>query len=584
MATEFSDEGYSSGFSDEEEYLPGSDIDIDPELANASQPSANGARKQDKQVQFSPPILDDDDFPTPLAWSDNDDSEEGDDDLNDGYTLMDNIKAASGFKVRKKPISAKGFKRRAMRTSNKSNDPELRDHLSKANEAFVRGDLSTAWKHYTEVISLDSKNFNAYKTLGEISQIRGDINKCCFFWFLAAETGEADADFWGLVAEMSADLGHIDQAVHCYTQAIAKSEGIPLEYITERALLYKEKKHYVRALEGFQRLHLAYPSDSSIVRNLASVYAEQKRFSDAVNLYMRILESNLHPQKNREYPVYDWTELNITCELLSSQESWESGIKLIKVVSRWKQGREDETWWDEQEDAEFIGSARYAYLRAKKPSSCDALMKRDFSLPIDIRFKLGMFRLELDQKDEAVLQFNYLFTQEDKEELFDLFFDAGSGLEAQGYYAEAVPFLRFLFQKDSNIESDILLGKCLLEIENFQEAKSVLMHTLKSDPTNVDVKLTLIEALYRTDEMDFATQLMEDVSKSHISKISEKSSDSPEADDSDNENEDTQDDNVALIKNSSYYKKIRKNDLDESDRQKKSRKMPPALSRANSTG
>ncbi|KAM9927412.1 hypothetical protein OXX80_010296 [Metschnikowia pulcherrima] len=564
MASAVYDDDYSSGFSDEDEYIPGSDIEIDPSLANGTHYSADPEAYQ-KPAPRSAPDWEDENFPSPIPWTDDEGSEEGDDDLNDGYSLKDNIKAAAGFKVRKKPMSAQGFKRRAMRNTSKSNDPEVRDNMAKANEAFVRGDLSEAWKHYSEVIKLDSRNFNAYKTLGEICQIRGNMNKCCFFWLIAAECGEADGEFWGLVADMSVDLGHIDQAIHCYNHAIAKTKGTPLSYITERALLYKEKKHYVRALEGFQRLHAAYPSDASVVRNLASVYVEQKRYNDAVNLYMRVLDSNMHPQPNREFPPFGWTELNITCELLESQESWTAGIKLIKVVSRWKQGREDEIWWDEQDDIEFDARARLAYLQVKKPASCDLLMRRDFSLPIDIRCKLGMFRLQMDQRDEAVAQFNYLFEQDDKGDMLDLFLDAGSGLEAKGYHAEAVSFLKFLFENDNNIESDILLGKCLVEVENYKDAKVVLMSTLKKDPDNIDVKLILIEALYHTEEMDLATQLMEDVSKNQIFKPSDKNSKPSEANDQEDDVENSED-NVALIKNSSYYKKIKKNELDENDR------------------
>ncbi|OBA21850.1 TPR-like protein [Metschnikowia bicuspidata var. bicuspidata NRRL YB-4993] len=454
-----------------------------------------------------------------------------------------------------------------MRHASRANDPEIRDHMSRANEAFVRGDLSGAWRHYSEVIQRDSRNFNAYKTLGEICQIRGNTHKCCFFWLLAAESGEADADFWGLVADMSAQLGHVDQAVHCYTQAIAKSDGVPWHYVCERALLYKEKKHYVRALEGFQKLLAAYPLEAAAVRHLASVYVEQKRYNDAVGLYMRVLDSNLHPPPGREYVVFDWTELHITCELLAAQEAWASGARLIRLVARWKQNRSDEAWWDEHDDAEFAKPRRLAYVRAKRPTACALLMARDYSLPIDIRFKLGCFRLELGQKNEAVEHFGYLFQQEDKSEVLDLFYEAGAGLEAHGHYAEAVWFLKYLFDNDANTELDLLLGKCLLETDSFRDAKTVLMKTLKRDPANVDAKLTLIEALYHTNEMDLATELMEDVAKSHVPRLPERLLETPHAADAADAADADPHDNLALIKNSSYYKKIRKNDLDASDRQ-----------------
>ncbi|KAM9900581.1 hypothetical protein OXX79_005049 [Metschnikowia pulcherrima] len=106
----------------------------------------------------------------------------------------------------------------------------------------------------------------------------------------------------------------------------------------------------------------------------------------------------------------------------------------------------------------------------------------------------------MDQRVEAVAQFNHLFEQDDKGDMLDLFLDAGSGLEAKGYHAEA-------------------------------DAKVVLMSTLKKDPDDIDVKLILIEALYNTEEMDLATQVMEDVSKNQIFKPSDKNQKPSEAND-----------------------------------------------------
>ncbi|KAM9919353.1 hypothetical protein OXX59_008002 [Metschnikowia pulcherrima] len=141
----------------------------------------------------------------------------------------------------------------------------------------------------------------------------------------------------------------------------------------------------------------------------------------------------------------------------------------------------------------------------------------------------------MDQRVEAVVQFNHLFEQDDKGDMSDLFLDAGSGLEAKGYHAEAVSFLKFLFENDNNIESDILLGKYLVEVENYKDAKVVLMSTLKEDPDNIDVNLILIEALYHTEEMDLATQVMEDVSKNQIFKPSDKNSKPSEANNPEND-------------------------------------------------
>lgn len=549
----------------------GSDMDIDPLLSevhiphDAPKKGKKKAVKAPKKLFASEDESESDNF-TPIIFSDD---EDGHDDLNDGYSFRDNIKAAAGFKMRgKMRAAAAGFKRRAMNTLNPANDPEVRDHLSKANEAFVNGDLSTAWHHYQEVIKLDPKSYIAYRTLGEICQMRKQMNRCCLYWLLAAECGEADDQFWGMVAELSAELGHITQAIHCYTKAIAKLDGKSGQFIMERSLLYQQIKQYGRALEGFQRLHRMYPTDSSVVKNLASVYVEQKRLNDAINLYVRILEANRNPQPNVEYPKFNWSELNIVSELFMSQHSWKLAIKVIKIVARWKQNREDELWWDEQDDdAEFDDNNRRKVLYARKPAQAEFFMARDYNLPIDIRFKLGCFRLELDQKDEAIAHFMYLF-KEQREEVVDLFYDAGCSLEAKGHYGDAIRFLMCLYSIEEHKDLGFLLGKCLLEIEDYIRAKDTLFKALYLDPDNVDLKLSLIEAYYHTGDMEKAAKLMEEVSKTRVSQTRDNSSmfkDTRDAEEADEE-ESNQEDNLALIKNSVYYKSVRRVQMTDEER------------------
>lgn len=552
-----SDAAFSSGGSDAD-YATESEPEIDPDLP-IGRSSTHSILAQFQDLDLSDDDYNDD-FPEPVLFSDDDaDGNEGHDDLQDGYTLRDNLKVASGFKVRKKPKSTQYLKRRLMRATDKNNDPEVRDNLSKANEAFVRQDLSTAWKHYMEVIKLDPKNFNAYKTLGEISLLRNNWNKCCTYWLLAAECGEADADFWAKIGGLSADLGHVDQAIHCYGQAIAKLEWKEPEFIVERAVLYRLKKQFGRALEGLQKGLQVNPTDPLIIKQFANVYVDQNRLSDAVALYGRVLESNMNPIPGVSHPPFNWTELNIVCELLQSQQNWRAGVSFIRVVSRWKQRREDETWWDiRDDDVEYDVSARRKVLMLERPSQCKELMKRDFDLPIDIRFKLGIFRLELEQKDEALAQFLHLYAAEDVQ---DLFFDAGCALEEKGCFTEAIEYLSSLYSIRENLEIGMTMGKCFLAIEDYENARDILLETLKLDPDNVELKVNVIEALYYTEDMEKAEELMKDIS----TEIAQKKN-SKEQEDSTNNADEPGD--SALIKNSKFLKKREKDNLSEEDQMK----------------
>lgn len=432
------------------------------------------------------------------------------DDLDD-YDFRDALRAAGNFRVKAKSKSKNYYQRKQAKSTSKDLDPEIRMNLSLANEAFVRKDMQVALNKYLEVIKMDPRNFNAYKTIGEIYKSQGRLHECCNYWLLAANFQSWDSGFWANVADLSSELGYIDQAIYCYTRAISSDSTKNPQFIFERAMLYKEKKQYGRALEGFQKVHAIFPTDSGIVKQLASVYVEQKRLNDGINLYMNILDQNMNPDHDTQVPKFDWTELNILTELYLTQHSYQIGIKVVKLVSRWIQNRLDETWWDEQANVDIeFDNRRFDFFKLKP--ELKASMTREYSLPIDIRFKLGLLRLGLSDKDEAMRHFQYLL--EEGDDVWDLHFEAGKALEAQGYNQEALIFLNRASESEeqTTIELHKLIAKCYLEVNEYHQAKDIYTSLVKDCPDDLDIKLALSEALFHLGEMEEASQILKNVS------------------------------------------------------------------------
>ena len=449
-----------------------------------------------------------------------DESEE--DDYDEDYNFKDALKGASNFRVRnrREKISIKSksyYKRKMMRADNRELDPEVRLNLSQANEAFVRKDLQVAQQLYLEVIKKDPKNFSAYKALGEISKAQEQLNECCNYWLLAANIHPWDTEFWGQVAQLSAELGHIDQAVYCYGRAITPDITKSCEFILQRAILYQERKQFGKALDGFQKVRQLYPKDSNIIKYLAAVYLEQKRLNDAINLYMKVLDSNIHPERESSelYPKFDWAELNILLELHLQNHSWRMGLNVLKLASRWIQNRSQETWWDENEDLEFDSRQRFEVILAlSSQDQIDLAENKPFDLPIDIRFKLGCLRLELQQKDVAVQHFNYLLEEQD---VADLHFEAGKLLEEHGHYEDALKFLLRAMEDaefTTSLELVQLLAKCYFEVGDYHESKQAYEALLQHDPDNLDLKLSLAENLYYLGDSVGAQHLIRQVRQS----------------------------------------------------------------------
>lgn len=553
----------SGGFSDDSDldsdYDDGvisEDSDIDPALTGGKSSLA-------RRSKLPPANFSDDNFPDPVIFSDDDDEDSNvDDDLDDDFDLRDSLKTAAFMKTKNKKKNPRTLGKRKL-MNDKDMDPEKRLYMSAANEAFVRGDLETAWRNYLEVIKLDNRNFGAYKTLGEICQMQGKMNKCCNYWLMAALSSPQDGEFWGVVADLSAQLGHIDQAIHCYRRAISCKDNPNLyAHLFERSMLYKQKKQYGRALEGLQRLNRAFPEDISIYKYLVEVYVDQRRINDAISQYDGILAYNMEKEEKEELgqweeikkmpvkPPFKWTELNILIELYINQHAWALGVKVLKEVARWMHGRKLETWWDEHQDddAEF-DSRRLAILREKAPNNYETLKMKPHGLPIDIRFKLGQLRLELDHKDEALGHFRFLFLEKDKEDVSDLMYAAGCHLEEHGLYEEAIDFFNGVVVTEEAPDLNFLLGKCYLEVGDHESARDTLLAALAEDPENVDIKLVLIEALYHTNDLDAAKQLMDEISTM-------KQVPSNRETDKEEQPDETQvDDSMALIKNSSILSK-----------------------------
>ncbi|CAK9438090.1 uncharacterized protein LODBEIA_P24120 [Lodderomyces beijingensis] len=449
---------------------------------------------------------------------------EDNDDYNDEFDLKDAIKGASNFNSRRnkrgKPSDGKkySYKQKMSRSDNRNLDPEVRMLLSQANEAFVRNDFQVALGLYKEVIKHDARNFSAYKAIGEIYQSAGNLNDCCNSWLLAANIHPWDHQFWGQVAELSADLGHIDQAIYCYTRAISSDANQSAEYLLRRALLFKEKKQYGKALDGFRRARQVYPTNSNIFKYIAAVYAEQKRLNDAINLYMKMLDWNINHDESPSpeiYPTFGWTELNILLELHVQHHSYRLGINVMKLAARWIQGRANEDW-DDQDDSEFDVNRRFknaVHLHKLSEEERKAFNEKPYDIPVDIRFKMGVLRLGAGDKDEALHHFEYLLDDK-QEDIEDLYFEAGRLLEEMGLYEEALVYLlRALGSEEPSVELVQLLGKCYYETEDYAQAKEAYEDLLKADWKNVDYKLALAETLHHLGDDAQAERLIIEVQK-----------------------------------------------------------------------
>ncbi|CAI4062223.1 transcription factor TFIIIC subunit TFC4 SKDI_07G3010 [Saccharomyces kudriavzevii IFO 1802] len=475
----------------------------------------------------------------------------------DEEDFMNAIREASNFKVKKKKKNDKG-KSYGRQRKERVLDPEVAQLLSEANEAFVRNDLQVAERLFNEVIKKDARNFAAYETLGDIYQLQGRLNDCCNSWFLAAHLNASDWEFWKIVAILSADLDHVRQAIYCFSRVISLN---PMEWesIYRRAILYKKTGQLARALDGFQKLYIYSPYDANILRELAILYVDYDRIDDSIELYMKVFNANVERREaimaavenaldsseeesaaeeeveekepleqdedmqmfpeinwkkiNAKYKCipFDWSFLNILAELFLKHAVGEvDGIKAIKKCARWVQRRELQRFWDDVPDDSEFDNRRF------KNSTFDSLpaieKEKSYTIPIDIRVRLGLLRLDTDNLVEALNHFQCLY-DETFTDVADLYFEAATALTRAEKYKEAIDFFTPLLSLDEWRTTDVFkpLARCYKETENYETAKEFYELAIKSEPGDLDIRVSLAEVHYHLNDPETFKNMLVDV-------------------------------------------------------------------------
>lgn len=464
-----------------------------------------------------------------LGFSDDDENDENisDNDSDDEFVFRNALREARNFKVKKsksKPKKKGGLAALRRRIRRTELDPEVKLLLSQANEAFVNNNLEEALQLYIKVIKIDKNNFSAYKTLGEIYRMKNELNKCSNIWLLAAHLNPKDVEFWKTVAELSVELGHYKQAIYCYRRAITSSGGKDYAAVYARACLYREVGKYKRASSGLLKLRTALPHDSKIVRELAKVYVEEGRVSDAITLYTKILDDNVKYRKlidkgeivELDNIIFDWSELNILSELYASKAAWVLGIKSLRQISRWIQERESQSFWDDNPNADIeFDERRFDHPRFKKLQLHESGL--DYSLPIDIRVQLGIFRLNNKNQEESLKHFAVLLDQP-VEDAPDLYYKVGMELEGFALFKEALEFLIPLsyYEEYNTSELVMTIAKCLRETEDFENAKETYLRLLEYDSQNIDLKIALAECYFYLNDVESANKLYKEAKTDRI--------------------------------------------------------------------
>ena len=279
--------------------------------------------------------------------------------------------------------------------------------------AFIANDYEEAEQLALKAINFNPEMFAAHSLLSEIHMARGDRDKAVIALFNGAHTRPGDAQVWLRVAQLlldrEADEKHLalPDAIYCLSRAInLEQDNVDARY--QRASLNRDLGYNGRAANEYEQLLKYIPHNTAVLRQLAEIYIDLGEVDRALQNFDN---SIAYHQSNEptEVTSFSWSDVNIYAELHGYQDQYGTAISKLKALSRWLLGRGDEDFWEtyEEDDREWDAEdcPRRIAVDCFTPGAFQAHTYGD-GLPLELRIKLGVYRLRLGDHTEALVTFS----------------------------------------------------------------------------------------------------------------------------------------------------------------------------------
>lgn len=388
--------------------------------------------------------------------------------------------------------------------------PEFKKLQEQATGAFLSGKLDTAMDLARQAVMTNPEVYVAHSLLSDILIAKGN-HKDALGALMTGANIKKDPDLWLLVAnktlEMAGSLrtrAEYDQAVFCLTKAIHYSHGEDnFELRTRRRDLHLDAGHDVKARIDTKVLLRARPDDL-----------------DNLKLYAELcLESRDHFEMNAGRETYDetfklfddsdafgdvdtqWAHLNMYLDLVDRTKEPDYAISQLKRLARWFLGRKDDEFWDDvtQDDREFdSGHERRNDIPEFRNSSDHNPELYGDGLPLDLRVKLGMFRLKMNDHDEGLRHFEHIYElRDDIMNVYDLFYTIGDALRLRGLYYHALRFYKPVENLEDELTDQywISMAACHRGLKQFTEAEKCYRAVMELDPNHASARAELAKML-----------------------------------------------------------------------------------------
>ncbi|KAI0225422.1 transcription factor TFIIIC subunit tfc4 [Massospora cicadina] len=356
--------------------------------------------------------------------------------------------------------------------------------LSEAAKADIgRINFLYANRSYDEAAALCHKRIAAdpsipdpWVALAHIYDETGDKERALNFFLVAAFIVKFDVSLWKQAGDVSRELGKLDQAIFCYTQA-SNSEPKDVEALEKRLSAALESKQPWMILRSYLRILRVKPYDMEVVKALMKLAQEAK----LALRYQKALDEALeyHLKLCQKPECFDYDDLNLATELAIIEGDY---MKAMRRIHRGHliltQGAQPE--WDE----EGILLSEIVNL---------VLPLLNSGLPLQLKVKLGVLLtlLKFSSQGKQFLTSLYSLPAADHT---DLYYEVASILAMKEQHEAALEVLGELELRHPGAYSiDLLLARAgsYYKLDQAETAIQLLKQAEELDPSNPAPKSAL---------------------------------------------------------------------------------------------
>lgn len=488
-----------------------------------------GYKEQDDELEVSDADSDDFRLKADIAKLDADvaafkasmaaDSSDEDEDVLDPRLAM-----GSGLPRKRKPKRprldiAPGSKRRTVipKGSNiAAPSADIMVQLSKASEAWGQARFEEALEITLEIIRVNAETWDAWVMLSSIYEETGAMAEAIMAKCFAAHLRPRDFDGWLNCAYYALDdvtpgqrETNLATAQLCFSAAI-RANPKSLKARVGKANCALEAGNSNVAAAEYSKVLKRRPYDMVLLRNMAEAAFDARNAKRYVEQARGYYENLIKWIRSGGQPLrgnFEWSDVIIFVEMCAFLEKYSDAALALRSLARMLIGRAEEEFWDRfEDDREWDQDEERREEVAEHNSNKYPHAMYGPALPLDLRAKLAIYRLKLQQEEEATRHMQWLNPQDP--DIFNFFHDtpfvikdlANELFEARRI-TTALEFYNLYRQLTGEPDAEILVqqGKCHLEMEDQATAEECFIAAIEIDDDNIEARYELAQ-MYETNQ------------------------------------------------------------------------------------